>query len=149
MTQQLFKSWEIRMPWAEFDPANPRALSGSNGAYELEDAEGRVVYIGYAGGKDLFGLRGKIIRHFSDQEPNPAIRGRVRRFHYEITSMWLSRWVELLGRYRENNGGRLPEGNVAAPEEHIPKLPKFTGALWHEWNRHGTPAEREKAGGRT
>lgn len=140
----LFKSWEIRMPWTAFDP-DPKAvrqMSGSNGVYEIADKEGRVLYIGYAGGKHLFGLRGRIAEHFSGEDPNPAIRGCAYRYHYEITSMWLSRWVELLGRYREEHGGRLPEGNVAS-EEHIPTLPRFTGALWHEWNRQGTPAERE------
>lgn len=144
---EVFKSWEIRMPWTTYDADNTKAISGSNGVYEVADEEGRVIYIGNAGGRELFGIRGRIMRHFSPEEPNPAIRGRAHRYHYEVTSMWLSRWVEMLGRYREDHGGRLPEGNEAS-DEHIPELPRFTGELWHEWNRFGTPAERERRAGR-
>ncbi|HLC41494.1 MAG TPA: hypothetical protein VJO34_07675 [Methylomirabilota bacterium] len=143
---EVFKSWQIRMPWTEFDPTNTKSISGSNGVYEVADEQGGVIYVGYAGGKDLFGIRGKIMQHFSSDEPNPVIRARARRYHYEVTSMWLSRWVEILGRHREDLGGRLPEGNETS-DEPIPRLPKFTGALWYEWNRRGTPAERERRAG--
>ncbi|GEM_PF-263874 len=144
----LYKNWEIRMPWSTFDPSTTKTISGSNGVYELADEQGVTLYLGYAGGHALFGLRGKIADHFSDAEPNAAIAGAVRTYRYEVTSMWLSRWVELLGRYREEHGGRLPPGNEIDPE-HIPTLPRFTGALWHEWNRLGTPYEREQRGNRT
>ena len=112
------------MPWASFDSDNLKEISGSNGIYEVADAEGAILYIGSAGSKDLFGLRGRIAHHFSAQESNPAIKGNAARFRYEITSSYLSRWVEVLGRYVEGREA-LPPGN-AASDEYIPTLPRFS-----------------------
>lgn len=124
------KAWEIRMPWKDWQayadtplwgPA-ARKLSGSNGVYELADAAGRVLYVGYAGSRARFGLRGKLLDHFSEREPNPEIRGKARYFRYEVTSSYLSRWVEILGRH--NQAGTLPPANVRARD--LPRrLPYF------------------------
>lgn len=118
----------LNKPWESFDPAQVKELSGSNGPYELADADGAVLYIGYAGSKANFGLRGKIADHFSDRELNPAIRGRVALYRYEVNSMYYSRWVDLLSRYREDYD-RLPEGNEAS-SEHIPTLGRFHWKTW-------------------
>jgi hypothetical protein len=120
----------LRKPWETFDPSRLKELSGSYGVYELGDEAGEVIYIGYAGGKSLFGLRGKIADHFSEREPNPIIRDRVKRFRYEVNSMYYSRWVDLLARYREDYD-KLPPGNEAS-DEHIPTLGRFH---WKSWDR--------------
>ncbi len=119
----------LKKPWESYDPAQWKSLSGSNGVYELADEGGNVIYIGYAGSRATYGLRGKIADHFSDNELNPAIRGRVAQYRYEVNSMYLSRWVDLLARYREDYE-RLPEGNEAS-DEHIPTLGRFH---WKSWD---------------
>lgn len=131
MTTAGRASWEIRMPWrlAEdykdtplWGPAAAR-LSGSNGVYELADEAFRVLYVGYAGSRARFGLRGMLLDHFSEREPNPAVRGRVRYFRYEVTSSYLSRWTEVVGRH--NQRGALPPGNVFA--KHYPRRMPYFG----------------------
>lgn len=119
------KPWEIRHPWEAYEPAKYREYSGSYGIYELADADQTVIYVGMAGGQAIYGLRGKIAGHFSPDEPNPVIRDRARYFRYEINNMYLSRLIEVLGRYQEELG-RLPEGNLASGEP-LPTLARFTG----------------------
>ena len=118
----------LQKPWQGFEPARVKELSGSNGVYELADEHGNVIYIGYAGPRALFGLRGKIADHFSERELNAVIRAQARRFRYEVTSMYYSRWVDLLMRHREDYD-MLPDGNQAATE-HIPTLGRFH---WKSW----------------
>ncbi|HXH21010.1 MAG TPA: hypothetical protein VNN10_03195 [Dehalococcoidia bacterium] len=122
MTNSDRKPWEIRMPWKDWKdfegtplwtPAAAK-LSGSNGIYELADERQRVLYVGFAGSRARFGLRGKLIDHFSEREPNPEIRGRARFFRYEVTSAYLSRWVEVVARH--NQSGAIPPGNRWAKE---------------------------------
>jgi hypothetical protein len=127
------KSWEIRMPWkpwADFKdvpvwgPAAHR-LSGSYGIYELADQNLKVLYVGYAGSRARYGLRGKLMDHFSDRETNPEILGRAVHFRYEVTSSYLSRWTEVIGRY--NQLERLPPANVKAKE--LPRRMPYFGPL--------------------
>jgi hypothetical protein len=118
----------LRKPWETYDPAAWKELAGSYGVYELADAEESVIYIGYAGPRARFGLRGKIMDHFSDSEPNPVIRERAAKFRYEVNSMYYSRWVDLLGRFREDYE-QIPDGNAASDEE-LPTLPRFN---WKSW----------------
>jgi hypothetical protein len=118
----------LRKPWESYDPAEWKELSGSYGVYELADVQDNVIYIGFAGSRSRFGLRGKIMDHFSEKEINPVIRDRVAKFRYEVNSMDYSRWVDLLGRFHEDHD-KLPEGNEAS-NEHIPTLPRFR---WKSW----------------
>ncbi len=113
----------LRKPWQAFDPASLKAIPATLGVYEIGDAEGRTLYIGYAGGKSLFGLRGEIGRHFGSDNPNPVTRGRAARFRYEVTLAYLSRWYELLTLYYEANYG-LPEGNRVVGDV-PPRLGRF------------------------
>jgi hypothetical protein len=123
----------LRKPWETYDPADWKELSGSYGVYELADAGDSVIFIGYAGPRARFGLRGKIMDHFSENELNPKIRGRVAKFRYEVNSMYYSRWVDLLGRFQEDYD-TLPEGNAASDEE-IPTLPHFNWKTWEKAER--------------
>ena len=119
------QAWEIQRDWESYDPAKYREYSGSYGLYELADENYDVIYVGYAGGHAIYGLRGKIADHFSPNERNPVIRERARYFRYEVNNMYLSRLVEVLGRYQEQRG-KLPDGNVAS-DEPLPTLARFTG----------------------
>lgn len=115
--------WEIKHPWETYDLAKYREYSGSYGVYEIADESRNVLYVGQAGGNSTYGLRGKIAEHFSPDEPNPVLRERARYFRYEVSNMYVSRYLEILGRYREEHG-RLPEGNTASNEP-LPALPRF------------------------
>ena len=101
------RPWDIRMPWTSF--TNPGDISGSTGVYEIADAQGRIVYIGVAGARDLFGLRGCISQRIREGQ----------RYRYEVTTAYLSRHAELLGRYYEQHGALPPEN------EPVGSLPKF------------------------
>src|SRR5256885_6463468 len=68
----------VRMekPWIDLTPEAAKALPGQLGVYQLADAEGRVVYIGFAGGRSLFGLRSELERALADP-PGGAVRFRT------------------------------------------------------------------------
>jgi hypothetical protein len=92
------------------------------GVYELCDESFRVIYAGYAGSRARFGIRGKLKDHFSDFEPNLEIRSKARYFRYEVTSNYLGRWAELLGRHMQL--GTMPVANTAAKDmpRHLPRF---------------------------
>jgi hypothetical protein len=113
----------LKKPWETFDPAAAREIPPVTGVYELGDEEGNVLYIGYAGGREPFGIRGRIERHFSREEGNAVVGERARRYRYEVNAQYLTRHIELLTRHRDEHG-RLPEGNEA-PGEVVPRLGRF------------------------
>lgn len=113
----------INKPWIARDGVSARDLPGTVGAYELADANGDVIYIGCAGGRSLFGLRGALLDHCSPEEPNPVIRSRLAAFRYEVNANYLLRRIELLSRFREDNE-RLPAGNEASGEA-LPPLARY------------------------
>lgn len=113
----------IAKPWTTFAAVDAASLPGYLGVYEIGDAEGRVLYIGYAGGRSLYGLRGSIAAHFADTEVNPALRDRAVSYRYEVNQMYNTRHIDLLMRFREDEG-RVPEGNEASAEP-LPRLGRF------------------------
>ena len=94
----------LTKPWLALTEGAVRALPGQLGVFELADAEGRVVFIGYAGGRSLFGLRSEIDRARSQHG------GGATQFRYEITTQYLSRYDELLMLHVADHGA-LPAGN--------------------------------------
>ena len=77
--------------------------------YEIADASGQVVFIGYAGGRSLFGLRSELSAECERRVgagPNEAGFG----FRYEVNMQYLSRWQELL-MIHEADWGELPHEN--------------------------------------
>ena len=77
-------------------------VSATLGVFELADDDENVVYIGYAGGRSLFGLRGVLMDFTS--------RTSASRFRYEINSAYLTRYQELLMVYVADHD-RLPVEN--------------------------------------
>ena len=79
-----------------------------------------ILYVGYAGSRARFGIRGKLIDHFSDRELNPEIRGKAKFFRYEVSSSYLSRWVEVTARHHQAGG--VPWANAYSKEypRHMP-----------------------------
>jgi flavorubredoxin len=94
-------------PWRELGAETVKALPGQLGVFQLADQEGRILFIGYAGGHALFGLRSAVEearRHYPD----------AKRFRVEVTMQYQSRYRELLMLHQADFGA-LPEGNRAAP----------------------------------
>jgi hypothetical protein len=105
----------VRMekPWRELNAANVAALAGELGVYQLADAEGRIVRIGYAGARTLFGLRSEL---------EAALKaGEAARFRTEVTSAYLSRFEELLMVHAADHG-ELPAGNAADARRRMGRL---------------------------
>ena len=107
----------IRMtkPWIELTIETVQALPGQLGVYQLADAEGRVVYIGYAGGRSLFGLRSELERALRERP------GGATRFRVEINQQYTSRYQELLMLHVADHGS-LPAANAADPPARLGRL---------------------------
>jgi len=78
-------------------------LHGNLGVFQLGDTDGRVVYIGYAGGQSKFGLQG-VVRDALAAHP---VATSVR---YEVTTAYHTRYRELLMLHIADFGER-PAGN--------------------------------------
>lgn len=98
----------LTKPWQTFDPADTRRLPGATGVFELAAADGHVLYVGFAGGKSRFGLRGEIAARMA-RLPEACM------FRFEVNTMYLTRYVELLETYLAANGD-LPAANHAHGE---------------------------------
>lgn len=88
-------------PWR--DCGDLQALPGHMGVFELADSDGRVLFVGYAGGRSRFGLRGEI------QAAVGMLPGATG-YRYEVTTAYLTRYQELLMAHRARDGA-LPPGN--------------------------------------
>lgn len=78
-------------------------LPAQLGVYEIADADGRTLYIGYAGGLEPFGLQTALRREVG--RPEAAL------FRLEYTSGYLTRWEELLMVHLADHGS-LPTANA-------------------------------------
>ena len=101
-------------PFLPLTAAQVATLGGHMGVYELADDNGEVLYIGYAGGRSQFGLRGNIEarRQLTD----------ASCFRVEITTAYLTRYQELLMVYVADHG-RMPRENSATD---VPKLGRLS-----------------------
>ena len=52
----------LNKPWRALGNAEVASLPGQLGVYEIADGNGGVRFIGMAGGRSLFGLRGELQR---------------------------------------------------------------------------------------
>ena len=100
-------------PWIPLTDENVARLAGELGVYQLADSEGRIVRIGYAGGRSLFGLRGELRAALA--------AGEAARFRTEVTSQYLSRYEELLMVHKADFGD-LPAGNEADSRRRLGRL---------------------------
>ena len=114
----LNKPWQ---PW-QAGREHERRLSNTLGVYEIADETGAVLYIGFAGGRSLFGIKGELKRHFEGQA-NAVTAARGRQFRYEVNMQYTTRFRDLLQRFQEDHG-RLPPGNEE-PGEFVPRLGRF------------------------
>ena len=107
----------IRMekPWIELTPEAVKALPGQLGVYQLADAAGRTVYIGFAGGRSLFGLRSELERALRERPSGAA------SFRVEVNQQYTSRHLELLMLHAADHGS-LPMLNQADPPPRLGRL---------------------------
>ncbi len=105
----------LTKPWRDLNPGAIREIPGQLGVYELANADGQTVYVGYAGGRELFGLRSALQRHF---ELGTA---GATRFRYEVNMQYQSRHRELLMLHVADCGS-LPEANVADHPAHLGRV---------------------------
>jgi hypothetical protein len=99
----------LTKPWQALTAAAVRGLPGQLGVFELADGEGRVVFIGYAGGRSLFGLRSEVDKA---RLTHAAV---ATQFRCEITMQYLSRYEELLMLHLADHGA-MPSENSDRPE---------------------------------
>jgi hypothetical protein len=108
-------SLRMMKPWIELTPAAVKALPGQLGVFQLADAAEHILYIGFAGGRSLFGLRSELQRALE----RPAC-GAVR-FRYEVNQQYMTRHRELLMVYVADHGA-LPLMNQADPPASLGRL---------------------------
>lgn len=93
----------LTKPWLPLTTTIPK-LGGQLGVFQLADKNEEIIYIGYAGGKSLFGLRSAVTKAASENPDATKIRT-------EITSAYLSRYRELLMVYKADFK-QLPPNNA-------------------------------------
>lgn len=103
----------LNKPWLEFTPETVARVSGQLGVYQLADEAGNVSYIGYAGGKSLFGLRSELQKRLGT--PSAA------RFRYEVNMQYLTRYKELLMLHKADTGA-IPTLNQAEPPVRLGRI---------------------------
>ena len=103
----------LSKPWTDLSAPNIAALPAQLGVYQIADAEGRVLVIGYAGGRELFGLRSALERELE--------RPGATSFRHELTHGYMTRWEELIMIHQADHG-RLPDGN----QDHLHPVGRLT-----------------------
>ncbi len=105
---------ECTRPWRPLTDAGLARVAGHMGVYQIADDAGRLLYVGYAGGRSLHGLRGELLRW--QARPQGATQYRL-----EITTAYLTRWLELLMAHRARHGG-LPPNNPDSDARRLGRL---------------------------
>src|SRR5579885_471010 len=102
---------EIRFR-GEWQPLNVDSIAkagGHMGVYQLSSPKGEVVFIGYAGGRSVFGLRGELSDRLA------ASGDREMWFRYEVTTTYLSRYKEALMVHVADHGSVPAENDSNEP----------------------------------
>jgi len=81
-------------------------LPGHMGVFELADADGVVLYVGFAGGRSRFGLRSSIAEALQ-------LTLGAEQFRFEVNTAYLTRYQEVVMVHHA--AGRTP----ALPGTHI------------------------------
>ena len=107
----------VRMtkPWMPLNENGIATVAAHLGVYQLANAKGEIVYIGVAGGRCNFGLKGELRKAIASP-PAGATQYRV-----EVNMMYHSRHKELLSAYRHDHG-QLPVANTDVDERLLGRL---------------------------
>lgn len=104
----------LAKPWLDLDDAALAALPGQLGVFEIGDAAGRTLELGFAGGRSRFGLRSAVAEAAAKHE-------RATRFRYEVTMQYWSRFEELLAVHLADHG-ELPAGNADRGDRRVGRI---------------------------
>jgi hypothetical protein len=110
LSRKMGERMRLRLdkPWLPLCREALARLPGQLGVYQIADTEGDVVFIGFAGGRSRFGLRGEL-------QAQLERRGEGRhRFRCEVNMQYTTRHRELLMLHRADHG-RLPAENPEPP----------------------------------
>ncbi len=91
--------------WMPLNADSLRLIAGHLGVYQLGNDAGDIVYIGVAGGRSLFGLKGELQKALEDP---PA---GATQFRVEVNMAYRTRHFELLQAYWSDHGV-LPVANT-------------------------------------
>ena len=92
----------LEKPWLTLDPELVARLPGQLGVFQLANENREVVYIGFAGGQSLFGLKGELGNWL----------GRWPLFRVEVNMAYRTRCRELLMVHFSDHGA-YPTENTA------------------------------------
>jgi hypothetical protein len=108
----------IRMTkaWQPLDAVSIKKLPGQLGVFQLADDKNEIVYIGFAGGRSLFGVRSEVERAMQDKTAGAT------QFRVEINMQYTTRYQELLMAYVADHGD-VPAGNKGGP---LPRLGRLS-----------------------
>lgn len=119
-------------PWTPLTAAHIAAVPGQLGVFEIAGEDRSVRRLGYAGGREPFGLRSALEAAMAAVE-DPA---EPRYFRVELTHAYLTRWEELLMVHQAVNGelppDNRPDGPTAVPDpsrRYDPQKPHRLGRL--------------------
>ena len=84
--------------WQPLDAEHVARLSGQLGVYELADASGNTVRIGFAGGRSAFGLRSELERQL-------AAHPEGFRFRVEVNMQYTTQYGDTFGVTAEAQNG--------------------------------------------
>ena len=94
---------DLDKPFVDLTVAVIAAMPAQLGVYEVAGADGVVTHIGYAGGKEPFGIRTALTRE---------LEAGATQFRHEFTHGYMTRWHELLMAHVARTGS-LPALNSA------------------------------------
>ena len=92
----------LKKPWLALAPELVASLPGQLGVFQLANENHEVVYIGFAGGRSLFGLKGELANWL----------GRWPFFRVEVNMAYRTRCRELLMVHFSDHGS-YPTENTA------------------------------------
>ncbi|MBT4042874.1 MAG: hypothetical protein HOK21_13310 [Rhodospirillaceae bacterium] len=101
--------------WIPLNDENVAKLAAHLGVYQLANDDGEILYIGMAGARSLFGLKGELKTAL--EEP-PA---GVTQFRIEVNMSYRTRRLELLQTYMHDHG-ELPAANTDIDANSIGRL---------------------------
>jgi hypothetical protein len=104
----------MNKPWLPLTLESVNRLKGQLGVYQIQDPSGQVVFIGYAGGRSQFGLRGELERELANRDPG-------HNFRYEVSMQYMTRYKELLMVHAADQG-ELPADNRKAPPHRLGRM---------------------------
>ena len=101
----------LEKPWLALDPELVASLPGQLGVFQLANEHHEVVYIGFAGGLSLFGLKGELANWL----------GRWPFFRVEVNTAYRTRCRELLMVHFSDHGS-YPTENTAQETSGLGRL---------------------------